>query len=82
MDIDIKINSVGSILLDELTDPIYLFELYSFILWYCSGYYYYSTLVLFITLISIIMSVYETYQNLKKLQQISKYSCKVKIFRK
>ena len=33
-DIDIKISSCGKILFEELTDPFYLFQLYSIILWY------------------------------------------------
>ena len=81
-DIDIRINSIGKILLDELTDPFYLFQLYSIILWYCTEYYYYASVIVALTIISLILSVYGTYQNLKQLQTISKYSCPVKVYRK
>ena len=81
-DIDIRINSVGKILLEELTDPFYLFQLYSVILWYFTDYYYYASVIVFLTVLSLILSVYGTYKNLKQLQKISKYSCPVKVYRK
>ena len=81
-DIDIRVNSIGKILLDELTDPFYLFQVYSIILWYCTNYYYYASVIVVLTIISLILSVYGTYKNLKQLQKISRYSCQVKIYRK
>ena len=53
-DIDIRINSIGKILLDELTDPFYLFQLYSVILWYCTNYYYYASVIVILTIVSLI----------------------------
>ena len=81
-DVDIKVKSIGAILLEELTDPFYLFQLYSIILWYCTYYYYYASVIIFLTILSLMLSVYETHKNLIKLQQISRYSCPVKVYRK
>ena len=81
-DIDIKINSCGKILFDELTDPFYLFQLYSVILWYCTEYYYYASVIIVLAVISLVLSVYGTYKNMKKIQEISRYSCPVKVFRR
>ena len=81
-DIDIKINSCGKILFDELTDPFYLFQLYSVILWYCTNYYYYASVIVILAVLSLVLSVYGTYKNLKKIQEISRYSCPVKVYRK
>ena len=81
-DIDIKINSCGKILFDELTDPFYLFQLYSVILWYCTNYYYYASVIVVLAIISLVLSVYGTYKNMKKIQEISRYSCPVKVFRR
>ena len=81
-DIDIKVNSCGKILFDELTDPFYLFQLYSIILWYCTQYYYYATVIVVLAALSLILSVVGTYKNLKKIQEISRYSCQIKVFRK
>ena len=81
-DIDIKINSCGKILFDELTDPFYLFQLYSVILWYCTEYYYYASVIIVLAVLSLVLSVYGTYKNMKKIQEISRYSCPVKVFRR
>ena len=81
-DINIKINSCGKILFDELTDPFYLFQVYSVILWYCTEYYYYASVIIVLAIISLILSVYGTYKNLKKIQEISRYSCPVKVYRR
>ena len=81
-DIDIRVNSIGKILLEELTDPFYLFQVYSIILWYCTEYYWYASVIVLLTIISLIVSVHGTYKNLKQLQKISRYSCPVKVFRK
>jgi cation-transporting ATPase 13A3/4/5 len=81
-DIDIKINSCGKILFDELTDPFYLFQLYSIILWYCTQYYYYATVIVVLAILSLTLSTYGTYKNLKKIQEISRYSCTVRVYRK
>ena len=81
-DIDIKINSCGKILFNELTDPFYLFQLYSVILWYCTQYYYYASVIVVLAIISLTLSVYSTYKNMKKIQEISRYSCPVKVYRK
>ena len=62
-DIDIRVNSIGKILLDELTDPFYLFQVYSIILWYCTNYYYYASVIVVLTIISLILSVYGPYKN-------------------
>ena len=81
-DIDIKISSCGKILFEELTDPFYLFQLYSVILWYCTKYYYYASVIVVLAIISLVLSVYGTYKNMKKIQEISRYSCSVKVYRR
>ena len=81
-DIDIKINSCQKILFDELTDPFYLFQLYSVILWYFTNYYYYASVIVILAILSLVLSVYGTYKNLKKIQEISRYSCPVKVYRR
>ena len=80
-DIDIQINSCGKLLFEELTDPFYLFQLYSVILWYSTNYYLYASVIVALAILSLILSVYGTYKNLKKIQEISRYSCPVRVYR-
>ena len=65
-----------------MTDPFYLFQLYSIILWYCTKYYYYASVIVVLAIISLVLSVYGTYKNMKKIQEISRYSCSVKVYRR
>ena len=81
-DIDIKINSIWKVLFEEITDPFYLFQVYSCILWYCSQYEIYASVIIVLTIISLIICVYDTYTNLKQIQSMARYSCDVNIFRK
>ena len=80
-DIDIQINSCGKLLFEELTDPFYLFQLYSVILWYSTNYYLYASVIVALAILSLVLSVYGTYKNLKKIQEISRYSCPVRVYR-
>ena len=65
-----------------MTDPFYLFQVYSVILWYCTEYYYYASVIVVLAVLSLVLSVYGTYKNLKKIQEISRYSCPVKVYRR
>ena len=81
-DIDMQITNFKKILLNELSDPFYLFQLYSVTLWILTDYYLYSVIVIILTLASLFISLKETYSNLKKIEELSKYSCPVNIYRK
>ena len=81
-DIDIDIVSCGQIIFDELSDPYYLFLLYSLILWICLGSYIYSLIILALEAITFFLGVRETYVNLKKIQELSRYSCPVNVYRR
>ena len=81
-DIDIDIVSCGQIIFDELSDPSYLFLLYSLILWICLGSYIYSLIILALEAITFFLGARETYVNLKKIQELSRYSCPVNVYRR
>ena len=81
-DIDIIVKGIFKILLIELTDPFYLFQIYSIMLWYFTDYYYYASTIVFVTVVSLVISVNETHRNLKQIQKMSKYSCPVNVYRK
>lgn len=57
--IDIKVKSYGSLLIDEVLNPFYIFQLASIILWSCDDYYYYASCIFIISMISIGVSLYE-----------------------
>ena len=80
---DITVESFFEIALKELSNPFYVFQLFSLILWcFFENYISYSLIILFATIISITLSVKETRENLENIRKMENYSCSVNIFRK
>lgn len=67
--------------LKEITDPFYIFQVFSVCLWYTNSYGKYATVIVVTTLISLIISIYETRMNLVNIKKMAKYSCKLNVFR-
>lgn len=68
-------------ILKEVTDPFYIFQVFSVILWYTDDYAKYATVIVILTFISLITSVYETRMNLVNIKDMAKYSLRVNVFR-
>ena len=81
-DLEIKVNSFFALLAIEFTDPFYIFQVFSIILWYNNDYELYSTIILVTTIFSLFYGTYETRNNLLNLQKMAKYSCNVNVKRK
>ncbi len=67
--------------LKEVTDPFYLFQLFSIILWLNNAYVNYAIVIIITSLGSLAMSVYESRANLMDIQQMAKYQCEINLFR-
>jgi cation-transporting ATPase 13A3/4/5 len=80
-DLQIKIDSVLILILKEVSDPFYIFQIFSIILWYYNEYGIYASVILITSIFSIILGVYEVRTNLINIQMMAKYSCPVSIFR-
>jgi len=80
-DIDIVVNSVFSLILKELSDPFYIFQIFSIVLWLVEGYYNYSAVLIMTTVISITIAIKETRSNLLNIKKMAKYSCNINVFR-
>ena len=81
-DLDIKIKSFLRLLFEEFTDPFYIFQVASVILWFLNEYKLYASIIIAMTLVSLFVGTYETRANLKKIQRMARYSCPVNILRK
>lgn len=79
--LDFKINSYIKLIYIEISDPFYLFQIGSVILWFCNSYEKYAAVILVTTVFSLLYSVWETKQNLLSIQKMSKYSVEVNAFR-
>ena len=81
-DLQIEIKSFIHILVLELTDPFYIFQIGSVILWLFDEYVAYACVIIFATTSSLLISTYETRQNLLDIQKMAKYECNITVFRK
>ena len=79
---DINVKSLYRIIADEFTDPFYLFQIFSIILWMISKYQLYAAIIIITTLASLIVGAWETRNNLLSIKKMAKYSCPVNILRK
>ncbi|XP_064186142.1 polyamine-transporting ATPase 13A3 isoform X1 [Anguilla rostrata] len=57
-EIEVKVPSVFKLLIKEVLNPFYIFQLFSVILWSADEYYYYAMAIVFMSVISIATSLY------------------------
>ncbi|XP_039611384.1 cation-transporting ATPase 13A2 isoform X1 [Polypterus senegalus] len=79
--IDVPVKSYFSLLIDEVLNPFYLFQIFSIILWMCDNYYYYAVCIFIISVISIGISLYETRKQSITLRNMAHLTTKVTILR-
>lgn len=79
--LQIEEKPTGRILIDEVLHPFFLFQVASIILWSIDNYYYYASVIFLISLVSILVTLYETKSNMRKLRRFSTFSCTMKVWR-
>ncbi|MBN3324731.1 AT132 ATPase, partial [Atractosteus spatula] len=57
--IDVPVKSYLRLLLEEVLNPFYIFQIFSVVLWISDNYYYYAICIILISLVSIAVSLYE-----------------------
>ncbi|OAL50930.1 hypothetical protein IQ07DRAFT_508291 [Pyrenochaeta sp. DS3sAY3a] len=79
--IDIAEKTIGQLLVDEVFHPFYVFQIASLILWSLDEYYYYACAIFIISAVSIITTLLETKASMKRLREVSKFECEVRVLR-
>ncbi|KAK6350682.1 hypothetical protein TWF718_003867 [Orbilia javanica] len=79
--IDIEEKSTMNLFLDEVFHPFYVFQIASIILWSMDEYYYYASCIFLISIVSITSTLIETKSTMKRLREISKFVCDVRVMR-
>ncbi|KAI8077803.1 P-type ATPase-like protein [Halteromyces radiatus] len=69
------------LLTDEVLNPFYVFQIGSIILWSMDDYYYYAFCIFVISAFSIITTLVETKQTMKRMRDMSRFECSVRTFR-
>ncbi|KAI1339008.1 hypothetical protein F5Y15DRAFT_89450 [Xylariaceae sp. FL0016] len=79
--IDIEQKSVARLLVDEVFHPFYVFQIASLILWSLDQYFYYAICIFVMSAGSIIATLVETRATMKRLRDISRFECDVRVLR-
>lgn len=79
--IDLAEKSVGQLLVDEAFHPFYVFQIASLILWSLDEYYYYAACIFIISVVSITTTVIDTKATMKRLREVSRFECEVRVLR-
>lgn len=80
-DIDIEQKSISQLLVDEALHPFYVFQIASIILWSADEYYYYAACIFLISIASVTATLIETRASMRRLKEVSKFECDVRILR-
>ncbi|KAL8843099.1 MAG: hypothetical protein Q9170_000229 [Blastenia crenularia] len=79
--IDIKQKTIPQLLVDEAFHPFYVFQICSLILWSLDEYYYYAVCIFLISVVSITTTLFETRSTMKRLREISRFECDIRVVR-
>jgi cation-transporting ATPase 13A3/4/5 len=79
--IDIEEKTLGQLLVDEAFHPFYVFQIASLILWSLDEYYYYAGCIFIISVVSITTTLIETKATMKRLREVSRFECDVRVLR-
>ncbi|XP_077465586.1 polyamine-transporting ATPase 13A2 isoform X1 [Stigmatopora argus] len=80
--IDVPVKSYFTLLREEVLNPFYVFQLFSMGLWLFDEYYSYSACILIISLISIVVSLYEIRKQRLTLHNMARLVTNVTVIRK
>ncbi|KAL2114590.1 hypothetical protein VUR80DRAFT_4573 [Thermomyces stellatus] len=79
--IDIEQKSIPKLLVDEALHPFYVFQIASLILWSLDKYYYYAICIFLMSVGSITTTLIETRATMRRLREISRFECDVRVLR-
>ncbi len=79
--IEVPIKSIPELLINEILNPFYLFQIFSMVLWFWDDYRLYAGCILIISVTSAAQSLRDTVSNLKNIKKMAYYNCRVKVMR-
>ncbi|NXX34316.1 AT132 ATPase, partial [Nicator chloris] len=79
--IEVPVKSYARLLVEEVLNPFYIFQVLSMVLWVCDAYYYYAACIFLISTFSLGLSLYETRKQSTTLRNMAKMSVGVRVRR-
>jgi len=81
-DLNIEMDSFFKLLFIEFSNPFYIFQIYSIILWFNTNYENYAIVILIMSLFSLLTGTCESYSTIKNIKEMAKYSIKINKYKK
>ena len=78
-EVDVPKKSKRKVLVSEILNPFFIFQVFSVILWMLDIYYLYASCILLISTGSVLLSLYETIKNHNEIRLMARYQCIVRI---
>ncbi|XP_066913199.1 polyamine-transporting ATPase 13A3-like [Clytia hemisphaerica] len=75
--IEVPVRSFFVYCAQEAANPFYVFQVFSFTLWFIEGYIYYPCVIILISLTSIVATAYQTLKQMQKLHKMVGQPCNV-----
>ncbi|NWT13583.1 AT132 ATPase, partial [Vireo altiloquus] len=79
--IEVPVKSYPRLLVEEVLNPFYIFQVLSMVLWVCDAYYYYAACIFLISSFSLGISLYETRKQSTTLRNMARMSVAVRVRR-
>lgn len=79
--IEVPVKSYARLLVEEVLNPFYIFQVLSMLLWVCDSYYYYAACIFLISSFSLGLSLYETRKQSSTLRDMATVSMGVRVRR-
>ncbi|KAG0032683.1 hypothetical protein BGZ81_010294 [Podila clonocystis] len=79
--IDVQEKTVGQLLVQEVLHPFYIFQVFSMALWFADDYYYYAACIFIISTVSVVTELVETKKTMRRMRNMSRFTCNTKVFR-
>ncbi|NXC61782.1 AT132 ATPase, partial [Aleadryas rufinucha] len=79
--IEVPVKSYPQLLVEEVLNPFYIFQVLSMVLWVCDAYYYYAACIFLISTFSLGLSLHETRKQSTTLRNMARMSVHVRVRR-
>lgn len=78
---EVPVKPIINLLLEEFIGVFNVFQLFAIVVWFMDAYATYAIIIFIMTVIGIVMAIYETRKNQNNLNSMSMYSCEVTVHR-
>lgn len=71
--------TIGNLLVNEILNPFYLFQVFAILLWWWDDYVYYASAILIVSTASIVVSLWENVTNNETIRRMALYTCPISV---